>query len=336
MVKKIVLTVLVLALAVASQGYAGGNWNGWILFDKDHEVDPGRNPYFIDNKTGWLVDVLGFNKLSRTDDGGHTWQKQNVGIIVRAVFFVDKSTGWAVGHVKEQRDGAMTNDSNDYINVWAMIKHTTDGGKTWEIQYKKSMGKEGWPGLAGVFFIDHDTGWVAGNKGTILHTTDGGLHWVQQKSGDAAYYFQKIYFINSKAGWAMGCRVNDGWTGIILHTEDGGNHWKAHHTLAHVWFGDIAFTDEKVGWVIGSTEGETGVLLFTNDGGATWSEKKVVMQDVFDEHMVFLDKGRGVVYSSKGWIWSTADGGKTWNEKQLSPKQYPWHFSEVFESISGK
>jgi photosystem II stability/assembly factor-like uncharacterized protein len=68
-----------------------------------------------------------------------------------------------------------------------------------------------------LYFADADTGWVAGGDndlGKILYTTDGGLTWQEQYSGDLILF--GIDFTDAMNGWAVG------WTGAILHTETGG------------------------------------------------------------------------------------------------------------------
>jgi len=34
-----------------------------------------------------------------------------------------------------------------------------------------------------IYFADSNNGWAVGFEGTILHTSDGGVNWVQQTSG---------------------------------------------------------------------------------------------------------------------------------------------------------
>ncbi len=332
-----------ISLTGRSDGWVVGN-AGWILKTEDsgrswkHRIKGtkcGGEPFYVDKKTGWLYDSRNFNELCRTDDGGHTWEKQDIGMKVWDVFFADNSTGWAVGLIEEWKDGKETNTTSDRINVWGVIKHTTDGGKTWETQYKESMGKAGFPGLSGLSFINRTIGWVVG-KGTILHTEDGGRHWKHQKNENVDLYLNKVHFIDAKAGWIAGAQVKDGWTGIILHTEDGGKHWKIQHKLRDVGFeDDLQFIDNKSGWISGQTEyGEVGVLLRTEDGGKTWSKKE--FENIGNNHMAFLDKDRGVICSAgvlkTGLMVITVDGGKTWNKRRVPLKKYPWYFSDIFET----
>ncbi len=327
-----------ISLAGRSGGWVVGN-NGLIMTTGDNgrtwtDVQQwnkcGETPYFVDKKTGWLYSPLGFNSLCKTSNGGHTWEKQEIGIKVMNMIFVDNSTGWAVGIIEEWKDGKDSNYSPDLINVWGVIKHTTDGGKTWETQYKESMGKKGFPGLTDISFINSKTGWVVGKGGTILHTKDGGIHWEHQKSGDVKYSLSRVHFIDSKLGYATGAQVTNFWTGIILHTDDGGKQWQVRHRLEGVWLRDLYFKDKKSGWVLGSTEyEEVGVLLHTEDGGKTWSEKEFI--NTVYGRFAFLDKELGIVYSENGSFFFTTDDGKTWNKRRVPLKKYPWHVSEIFE-----
>jgi photosystem II stability/assembly factor-like uncharacterized protein len=194
------------------------------------------------------------------------------------------------------------------------------------------MGKEGFPGLMGISFVNPKVGWVVGKNGNILHTKDGGMHWQRQQSGDTLNTLRQVHFINSQIGWISGYQVTDYWTGIILHTEDGGLHWTMQHKERDAMFDDLHFIDKKSGWVSGQTEyGEVGLLVQTEDGGKTWREKE--FEAIGYNHMAFADKKKGVIYSiQNGAMNITTDGGKTWNKMRVPLKKYPWHFSEIFEN----
>src|SRR5205814_364068 len=80
---------------------------------------------------------------------------------LRAVQFVDRSEGWAVG---------------DEGVVW----HTIDGGQNWERQPTGVRAS-----LRSLCFVNPYVGWVAGREelpgggsvGYLLYTSDGGLKW---------------------------------------------------------------------------------------------------------------------------------------------------------------
>ncbi len=287
----------------------------------------GSAVFFVDKKTGWIYAPRDYTTyICRTDDGGRTRQNQEVGIWVRGLFFSDSSTGWAVGTIEER------NERKEIDKVYGVIKYTADGGKTWSTQFKELMGHDRLrTGLFEVSFIDRENGWVVGNQGMILHTTDGGKRWEHQASGSTDYFLRNIHFLDTKFGWIIGTKAIEGaagWTGIILYTEDGGKKWNLQHKKDNAWLNGIFFTDNKTGWVTGRSEEGFGWLLFTEDGGNTWTKEE---PSVIGYDLIFLDKDRGVIPTTKAWFFITTEGGKTWKRIRKPVRKYPWHVSEVFE-----
>jgi hypothetical protein len=72
--------------------------------------------------------------------------------------------------------------------------------------------------LNGISFFNANTGWAAGNSGTILSTTDGGDTWTAQNSGVSSA-LNGIYFTNARIGWAVGV------SSTILKTANSGITW---------------------------------------------------------------------------------------------------------------
>ena len=77
-----------------------------------------------------------------------------------------------------------------------------------------------WPdNLFAVDFVSEQTGYIAGQGGTVLRTTDGGENW------DALYIgknelIRRLDFVSEKEGWAIGHR------GSIFHTANAGEDWQ--------------------------------------------------------------------------------------------------------------
>jgi photosystem II stability/assembly factor-like uncharacterized protein len=67
-----------------------------------------------------------------------------------------------------------------------------------------------------VYFIDQNTGWVVGNMGIILNTTNGGENWTFQTRGTVED-LSSVHFTDNNTGWAVGGSF---WAGreIILKT----------------------------------------------------------------------------------------------------------------------
>jgi photosystem II stability/assembly factor-like uncharacterized protein len=74
-----------------------------------------------------------------------------------SVTFADEMHGWAVGHD-------------------AVILHTADGGKTWQMQnFAPELEKP----FLDVLFTDAQTGYAVGAYGLFMTTADGGASWIE-------------------------------------------------------------------------------------------------------------------------------------------------------------
>ncbi|MCX6134759.1 MAG: YCF48-related protein [Ignavibacteriales bacterium] len=124
-------------------------------------TEPLRRVVFADKNNGWAVGgISGVETKIRTTDGGVTWQISNQtpgGSSLQGLCFTDTKNGWAVGGVVSG----------------PVILRTTDGGVTW--------GRQTHPLASNtrlVFWSIHmysaDEGWVVGDSGKILKTTNGG------------------------------------------------------------------------------------------------------------------------------------------------------------------
>jgi photosystem II stability/assembly factor-like uncharacterized protein len=243
----------------------GNNWSIQKFF---HKLD---NVYFIDNKKGFILGGQHFihanwDNVYMTNDGGNIWDiiynwrgdesfldhdrkfclftnnsnecenncsglYQNclklyqiangteswaemcwIGYEHReiySIFFVDECTGWEVG------DSGLIMKLTPQ-RTWQEITSGTD------LPLNK------------VFFINNNTGWIAGgyhnkdafgNDGTLrsilLKSSDGGENWSINSQLD--YLINDLYFENNRHGWAVGEDKN--FRGVIIETTDGGNNW---------------------------------------------------------------------------------------------------------------
>lgn len=308
----------------------GKNWNM-----EARRSECGGNTFFIDEKTGWLYGFYGHDVntyICRTDDGGHTWDKQELGFKVWDIFFIDSSTGWAAGWLEEID---LPEKKKTYQErkgkILAVIKGTSDGGKTWSTQFKELISKDLLDrGFYSIHFINHHMGWAAGEKGIIVHTDDG-KNWKHQRKRDRELSsIGGVKFIDNKIGWAVGNKSTDRLIGVLLYTKDGGEHWQTYKEYKDIYLDSVYFVDKMWGWVMGKTEDEDAYLFYTTDGGKTWSKNE--SKNIIYGNPAFLDKDRGVIVSENGFLLVTKNGGKTWTPMRTPIAKYPWHFSEIFEN----
>lgn len=130
-----------------------------------------RSVDFTDLNSGVVVaDSANKAILLRTTDGGTSWLQQTMeteNLFLYDVSFSDHNNGTIVGEIYSP----LYNETQQGI-----ILKTSDAGITWTNQ---NSGTKFY--LNSISFNDNENGWVAGDKGTILHTTDGGVTFVEHQ-----------------------------------------------------------------------------------------------------------------------------------------------------------
>jgi photosystem II stability/assembly factor-like uncharacterized protein len=164
-------------------------------------------------------------------------------------------------------------------------------------------------------------GWVVGDGGTILRTTDGGSTWTAVSGTSSA--LRGLSFVNATAGWAGG-RGGDG-------PEDRrrGAGWATQTVSPFAFLEAVSFVNERAGWIGGG-----GDLASTSDGGSTWTHftTSFISFSGFEHTAFFTDarfvsEKRGVLvgYHRGGdVIFFTPDGGASWTIHQLNTAFARW------------
>lgn len=127
--------------------------------------------------------------------------------------------------------------------------------------------------LSDVCFVDPQHGWAVGDRGTIWHTADGGLHWRLQNSG-VDCPLASVSFVDPQLGWVAGGRTHPFThtsSGVVLWTRDGGEHWQHDSKLLLPALRQIRFHGERQGWALGASSAmfPAGVFV-TRDAGRSW------------------------------------------------------------------
>src|SRR4051794_26270471 len=159
------VTFLDVFFLTSERGFAAGNegilfsttdggkhWAKRKISDEDL-----RQIYFQDDRRGWILTDTG---ILHTNDAGESWTAWAPPDprAVRRIYFVNPQVGWLLGKT-------------------GLIYKTTDGGKAWRRQ--SSGVKEPLNNIA-CFTVSSCI--VAGDKNTLLTTSNGGQTWVRRRS----------------------------------------------------------------------------------------------------------------------------------------------------------
>ena len=163
--------------------------------------------------------------------------------------------------------------------------------------------------LKDVWFIHPSVprGWVVGDSGTILSTTNLGATWSPQSSPTS----QPLYGV----GWAVPRYTYREWasavggegSGVILHTTNSGNNWSVKASPSPVMYA-VSYGDSLSGWAVG----DAGQVWRTTDGGLTWAFQVTTLRVTW-LGVWFVDSQRGWKCGTNGAIMATTDGGANWS-----------------------
>jgi len=183
-------------------------------------------------------------------------------------------------------------------------------------------------------FVDTLNGWVCGDSGTVLHTSNGGLNWILQDSHTNSQIVS-ITFLNKNSGWAVGNKYVY-LSPIIYSTTNGGINWNlSYYPDTTAMFNTIYFFDSLNGFI----GGYGGLILKTTNGGIKWN-KTVSDSSLFSLLTIkgfnFINAKTGYAFGGRidlsGVIWTTRDSGLFWHSASVSPE--PLNEMIIFDSLN--
>ncbi len=286
----------------------------WVQINKNYYDY--RDVFFINSSTGWAVSNYG---ISKTTDAGNAWNISAVEafgsqVSLQKVRFIDQSSGWVsgdsllfhssnggsswqqiynVGKYHSFGDFSFINQTSGWAIIDSRLYKTTNGGLEWKKQMDDSFVK--------IYFLNENTGWVAGYGGLVCMTTTGGSTWRRQNSGISNVNID-AFFIDENNGWVA--QANS-----IMRTTNQGDNWTLQASFEGVTIKKIFFFNSNIGWVLGNnynTYPYHSTVITTTDGGSTWALHE--LKDGTNLNSIFF------IDDKKGWavgdgIWKTTIGG---------------------------
>ncbi len=258
---------------------------------------------FADAQRGWIVGGFTTPMTHRTEgvvlrtiDGGASWQRIETPTLPRLTYikFFDAAHGVATGY------GSSFYPSGLFT--------TADGGKSW--QPIGAAAQSTWlaadfvhPGgglLAGAdaqraVVIDRElrptplattdarlartvamtgptTGWIAGDDGLLLQTSDAGTTWQPPATPPlgGAPRLERAWNWNSVAVAGQHVWLAGTPGSVVATSSDGGGTWTRVATGSGAPLYKLMFVDSARGWAVG----EFGTILATTDGGRSWHRQR--------------------------------------------------------------
>ena len=148
--------------------------------------------------------------------------------------------------------------------------------------------------------ITNDVGWMVGEGGTALKTTDGGLTWNQQPMPYPTLSYWDVSFVDTSFGYIC-CN-----TAIVLKTTNGGGNWQIQQA------GDTRslFTIYAFDTLWASAAGFAGKVVYTNNGGTTWLNAGGNVSAAEINKIKFINDTTGFMACSN--FYQSTDKGMNW------------------------
>ncbi|HRE40655.1 MAG TPA: YCF48-related protein [Ignavibacteria bacterium] len=152
-----------------------------------------------------------------------------------------------------------------------------------------------------VKFLNSQTGFICGEGGSILRTTNSGLNWIYIFPGYGDL-FRSIY-ISEKQNNIFIC----GTSGRIIKSTNLGNSWTSLNSSLDIMFTSISGIDENKIIVCS----EDGYVYKSENGGENF-EAVLVNENVFFTSVKYLTNENIFVAGLSGKMFKSIDLGKSW------------------------
>ncbi|MEP7168588.1 MAG: YCF48-related protein [Bacteroidota bacterium] len=161
--------------------------------------------------------------------------------------------------------------------------------------------------LEEIFFSSPDTGFVVGEAGTILKTTDGN-NWSPLSVGSTKN-LNDVFFLDTQNGFVVGD------SGLFAKTIDGGNSWSVQFlsNVNEITLSSVCFTDAYTGFAGGAENSVNGIIFKTSDGGLSWNITNTPLSsfDIYYKRIIFPSADTGYALT-RGFCMKTIDAGDNW------------------------
>ncbi|MFI1395574.1 WD40/YVTN/BNR-like repeat-containing protein [Streptomyces sp. NPDC020681] len=182
----------------------------------------------------------------------------------------------------------------------------------------------------GLAAVSRSTAWVAGSKGTVLRTGDGGRSWRNvSPPGAGELEFRDIEAFDSRR--AVVLAIGEGEASRVFRTEDGGASWTEsfRNTDPKAFYDCITFFDSRNGLAMSDPVDGKYRILSTGDGGKSWKVlPSAGMPAALPGEAAFAASGQCLVSSGRKDVWLATGGGATARVLHSADRGLNWTVAE--------
>lgn len=219
--------------------------------------------------------------ICRTSNAGINWSQQYTAtrFSINSVAYSDAGNVLSVGF-----QGEILKSSNSGINWYSLSKSAS------------------YEDINGLDYVDMNTGYFCGNKGTILKTTNGGNDFTIQNSITTKNLFS-VSMLNDNFGFVCGD------SGIILKTTNGGLNWLMQSISTSKQISSVY----TVSSANACAAGKDGLILTTTNSGNSWLRISAGVTSNLNSVSFVPASQTGYAVGDNGKIFKSTNGGLNWS-----------------------
>ncbi|MFF3648615.1 WD40/YVTN/BNR-like repeat-containing protein [Streptomyces sp. NPDC002181] len=184
----------------------------------------------------------------------------------------------------------------------------------------------------GLAAVSRSTAWVAGTKGTVLRTVDGGRSWRDVSPPGAVAEGLELRDIEAfDARRAVALSIGEGEASRVLRTEDGGATWTEtfRNPDPRAFYDCLTFFDSRHGLAMSDPVDGKFRILSTDDGGRNWAVLPGTgMPDALAGEAGFAASGQCLVSAGPRDVWLATGGGAAGRILHSPDRGRTWRVAE--------
>ncbi|WP_405804655.1 oxidoreductase [Streptomyces sp. NBC_00210] len=182
----------------------------------------------------------------------------------------------------------------------------------------------------GLAAVSRKVAWVAGSKGTVLRTADGGRSWRNvSPPGAGELEFRDVEAFDSRR--AVVLAIGEGEASRVFRTDDGGASWTEsfRNTDPKAFYDCLTFFDSRHGLAMSDPVDGAYRILSTGDGGKSWKVlPNAGMPAALPGEAAFAASGQCLVSSGPKDVWLATGGGATARVLHSADRGLNWTVAE--------